>query len=204
MLLSAVAALTACSGEAPPTSQATAPPTPIARLNTDAMRLVRIEFCSLLPSSAVKTALDGRRGSGERWRSGQEVAVSGDAGSGEADAAGKDVVHENGCRWSADGYSAAAWLFADPVTTAQAREVMRAAGRQKGCTVAPGPDFGNPSQLQSCRLEDGSLRERYAGLFDDTWLTCEVQGPSGSTKSAVRSRAAAWCVQVANATNTTR
>lgn len=201
-----VTALGACSGEAPPTSQVTAAPTPIDQLNTGSMELARIEFCSLLPSSAVRTALDGRSGTGERWRSGQEVAVSGDtaAETQSSSSSGKDVVRENGCRWSADGYSAAAWLYADDVSRADARRIIRDAGREDGCRSTEGPRFGSPSQRQSCTLDDGSVRERYAGLFGDTWLTCEVQAPAGAAKREVRSRAGAWCVQVANATNTSR
>lgn len=197
-------ALTGCSGEqSPSAARASAAPTPITRLNTSAMRLARIEFCSLLPSSAVREALDGRRGKGQRWRSGQEVAVAPGAID-TSGSTGTDVVHENGCRWTSGGYSAAAWLFADPVTDQQARILTRKAAREQGCTTAPGPDFGNPSQRQSCTLVDGSHRARFTGLFDDTWLTCEVQAPAGTTPVELRTRAAAWCVQVANATNTAR
>ena len=200
-------ALAGCSSEAAPTaSRASAAPTPIGQLNTSAMELARIEFCSLLPSSAVRTALEGRRGEGQRWRSGQEVAVA----PGAADATyspgstGTDVVHENGCRWTSGDYSAAAWLFADPVSEQQARTLIRKAGQEQGCTTSRGPDFGQPSQRQTCTLTDGSRRARFTGLFDDTWLTCEVQAPSSTTAADLRARAAAWCVQVANATNTAR
>lgn len=203
----AVGVLAGCSDDAPPAAKAAAAPTPIGRLNTASMDLARIEFCSLLPRSAVREALDGRSGEGQRWRSGQEVAVTGDAArdaSGTSGSASSDVVHENGCRWSKDGYSAAAWLFAEPVTSTQASTLTRRAKQQQGCTAKPGPGFGSPSQVQTCELDDSSRRVRFTGLFDDTWLTCEVQAPAGTTPAEVRTRAAAWCVQVANATNTSR
>ncbi len=43
-----------------------------------------------------------------------------------------------------------------------------------------------------------------AGLFKDTFLTCQVQAPAKADDQALAERADAWCVQVANATNIAR
>ena len=87
-----------------------APPTPIASLNTVAMQLPRIEFCELVPDSAVSDALGGKPDSDSSYGNGDEVELPG---------VGKDVVHEIGCSWTAeDGTTARAWVFARPVNAA--------------------------------------------------------------------------------------
>lgn len=182
------------SDENAPTGSRTAAPTPIARLNTDALNLARVRFCDLVPSSAVRLALGGGgAGAQKSWRNGDPAEVEDGV---------SDVVHEYGCSWSRTGYTASAWLFARSITPAEARAVIAKTSRRKGCTSSAGPHFGTPSQRQVCTLPDGSRRVRLAGLFDDDWLTCQVSGPAGQSTDVVSTRADAWCVQIANATNT--
>jgi hypothetical protein len=56
---------------------------------------------------------------------------------------------------------------------------------------------------QSCRLPDGRQRLRHAGLFGQTWLTCEL-ATTEPEKADLRDRSDAWCSEVANALNTAR
>jgi hypothetical protein len=168
-------------------------PTPIASLNTVAMQVPRIEFCGLVPKSAVSDALDGTPTSEAAYGNGDLQGVRG---------IGKDVVHEIGCTWTGkDGATARAWVFARPVDADFARTVI--GWRKKGCRTVSGPAYGKPSTTQVCDFSDGTGRVRHAGLFGQTWLTCEVAAPSTDAAS-VRTRADAWCVQVANALNTAR
>lgn len=186
--------LTGCSEEkkelAPKPS-----PTPIARLNTEAMQVPRIEFCGLVPKPAVSQALGGTPASRSAYGNGDEQSVR---------SVGKDVVHEIGCTWARkDGTTARAWVFARPIDTAFARAVIAVSRKKKGCTTVPGPAYGKPSTTQQCRFPDGTQRFRHAGLFGQTWLTCELSS-RGADAKRLRTDTSAWCVQVANSLNTAR
>ena len=187
-------ATTGCSEEpkkaAPPPA-----PTPMASLNTTAMQVPRIEFCQLVPDSAVRDALGDKPDDDSSYGNGDEEELSG---------VGKQVVHEIGCTWSADdGTVARAWVFARPVDKRFARTAIASSRKTPGCKVGPGPAYGEPSVTQTCREPDGSTRVRHAGLFGQTWLTCEVADPTDGV-AAVRDRADRWCVEVGNALNTGR
>ena len=65
----------------------------------------------------------------------------------------------------------------------------------------PGPAYGNPTSTQLCRRTDGELRARHAGLFGQTWLTCELTVTDGDL-AGLRARADSWCVAVVNTLNT--
>ena len=142
----------------------------MASLNTAAMQVPRIEFCKLVPDAAVTAPWAASRtptrrtATATRWTS-PDV--------------GNEVVHEIGCSWSTDdGATARAWVFARPVDAAFARTVIASSRKTKGCRVARGPSYGEPSVTQTCRQPDGSTRVRHAGLFGQTWLTCEVADPT--------------------------
>ena len=172
-------------------------PTPVARLNTAALQVPRIDFCRLVPTTAVRQALDGRADTAASYSNGDREPVSG---------SGTDVVQEIGCRWGTSaGTTARAWLFARPVEDAFARRVVAQAATTRGCRSVPGASYGAPSLTQVCRLADGTSRVRRAGLFGQTWLSCELAAPAARTPDArLRARADAWCVEVANALNTAR
>lgn len=161
------------------------------------MRLARTSFCTRLSQRAVDQAVGGDAGRGKAWKNGDTAEVENGV---------NDVVHESGCRWTHDDGSARVWVFARSVSTAQANAVIAKTAKRSGCTSAAGPDFGSPSQRQTCSLKDGATRVRVAGLFGGTWLSCEVSSGSGAGADAVSvsRRTDAWCVQVANALNTTR
>ena len=174
-------------------TRASAPPTPIARLNTAAMEIPRIDFCSRVPHQAVADALDSRRSRLAAYGDGDRTAVAGET----------DTVAENGCAWvSTTGPAMArAWVFASPVDNALAHAAIRDARATTGCHLVKSPQFGSPTLTQVCENK-GTTRVRHAGLFGTTWLTCEV---SDTRKLAnVRKRTNAWCVQIANALNTAR
>ncbi len=169
-------------------------PTPIARLDTAAVEVPRIEFCPLVPKSAVTEALGAQAGSEAAYGNGDEEELSG---------VGTDVVHEIGCSWTTEGVTARAWLFARPVDPAFARKVVAQSGKSKGCRTVAGSAYGDPSLIQRCTLPTGENRVRYAGLFGQSWLSCELES-SGTEPAVHRSRTDQWCVQVANALNTAR
>jgi hypothetical protein len=179
-----------CGGTAAPPA-ATAPPTPLARLNATALDIPRIDFCSLLPRVAIRQALGGNGWTRDHWGNGDRTDVAGTT----------DVVAEHGCRWRADAGTAqaSAWVFAGPVDRTTALEVVRQARTETACHVVAGPPYGDPSLTQVCAVP-GNTRVRHAGLFGDSWLTCEVL--DAKPVAAVRARADAWCVEVANALNT--
>lgn len=188
---------TACGGE---TRSAPEPsPTPIARLNTTSMQVPRIAFCRLVDQDAVATALGGAAASDTSYGNGDEEALAG---------VGRDVVHELGCTWTGKADPAGvtvarAWVFARPVESGFARTVIASGSRTPGCRAVSGPTYGSPTTTQVCTrvpgAPAGTQRVRHAGLFGQTWLTCELQGPGD-----LRDRADTWCVEVANALNTAR
>jgi hypothetical protein len=170
-------------------------PTAIASLNTVEMELPRIEFCQLVPGEAVEDAVGGKPASDSSYRNGEEVEMAG---------VGKDVVHEIGCSWTGDdGTTARAWVFARPVDTAFARSVIAAGSKPKGCRTLAGPPYGEPAATQLCRTAEGQQRLRHAGLFGQTWLTCEL-ATTKSAQAELRDRTDAWCSEIANALNTAR
>lgn len=181
-----------CASSGTPVAVPTPAPTPLARLNTAVMVLPRIDFCTLVPAVAVRHALGGAKGVAEHWNNGGRTDVPG---------VGEQVVAEHGCAWTAGAAAARAWTYAPPVRPALARAVVGQAGSEPGCHEVHGPTFGQPSLTQVC-ARGGTQRVRHAGLFGDTWLTCEVT--DAAPAQAVRRRADAWCVDIANTLNMTR
>ena len=176
--------LAGCSGSDDPTPRPTGAPTPISKLDPAAVRVLRAEFCDRVPASAVKAALGGKAEGDEKWGNGDPVPG---AGSGE-------VGHEVGCAWTAAGGAVArAWVFVRPVTAELAGSLVQQAGKQPGCTAEPTGEFGAPAVLQTCALADGAQRIRRAGLFADSWLTCEL---GGQTAPDQRARLDRWCAAV--------
>jgi hypothetical protein len=191
--LLAIVVITGCSKD-----EKAAPdpaPTPIASLNTVEMELPRIEFCQLVPDEAVEDAVGGKPASDSSYGNGEEVELAG---------VGKDVVHEIGCSWTGDdGTTARAWVFARPVNTAFARSVIDSGRKTKGCRTIAGPPYGNPASTQVCTTAEGKQRLRHAGLFGQTWLTCEL-ATTKTEQAELRDRTDAWCSEIANALNTAR
>ncbi|MFL6108858.1 MAG: hypothetical protein ACJ716_12265 [Marmoricola sp.] len=182
-------ALAGCGGSGTPAAKPSVEPTSLRQLDSATMRVVRVAFCDLVPKSAVRAALAAAPTRTRSWRNGDHVAE-----------AGGQVGHEFGCAWFGPRSRVArAWVFARPVSASYATTLVRQARTKHGCTASTGKLFGTPSVVQTCRRAGSPLRVRHAGLFGDTWLTCEVGG--SGTRAALRKRADGWCLDVANALN---
>lgn len=186
--LLAASALAGCGGSSTPKAAKapTAKPTPIEQLNTGAMRLARVDFCGLVPNSAIEQAA-GKSAKATRWQVGDRVMV----GTGDLDA-----VDEFGCAWTKGDVRAAAWVYAVPMSYDDANAVLAKTAKRPGCTVGTDPNFGSPSQLQICATP---ARARLSGLFSDTFLVCEISG-TGVGEPAIK-QLERFCVAVASADN---
>ena len=192
-LLASLLLFGACSGSNDPEPAAAAADR-IAELEPGSMDLVRVDFCDVVPPLAVRAALRGPSTAKEGWGNGDRPPL---------DDSATDLTHEFGCSWTRPGgFAARAWVFARPVTAAFADRVISSARARAGCTTTRGTDFGSPSMTQTCELPRNRGRVRHAGLFGDTWLTCEIAGPRG--KAQPRNRADAWCARVASALDAQR
>ncbi len=108
-----------------------------------------------------------------------------------------DIAAEHGCRWKRGRTVARAWVFAPPVTSADAKRFAGSARRAEGCDVRrDAPGFGSPSVARTCPVGEG-FEASYRGLFGDAWLVCSLTAPG--TRRATLTRAGAWCVAVAEA-----
>jgi hypothetical protein len=161
--------------------------TPLQDFATDAVIVVRDDFCPRIAPEAVAEALGGEPGDTKTWANGDRVEL--------ADGV-RDVAHEYGCSWTAaDGSVAQAWVFAPPVTTARAIALGRDARRTKGCRVlADAPAYGAPSAAVSCRRA-GASTTAFHGLFGDAWLSCSLTASAEPDAD----RTGRWCVAVAQA-----
>jgi hypothetical protein len=110
----------------------------------------------------------------------------------------RDVAHEFGCLWRAQGVVSRAWVFAPPVTPRAARDLVDAARATTGCEpIVDAPDFGRPSYGSICTA--GARQEAtFRGLFGDAWVSCELSA-SGIAREQLVDRTGRWCVAVAQA-----
>ena len=188
-------ALTGCSGSHSPTSTPTPRPTPIAKLDVAAIRVARVGFCNQVPAPAVRRALGAKPEADMHWGNGDPLPRD------STTATTGDLTHELGCAWTGPSGSAArAWVFGRPTTAAFAQTLVTQAGKQPGCKAEPTNVFGKPALLQTCDLPGGVQRVRRAGLFGDSWVTCEVSGP---TAPDLPTRTDAWCGAVVGAVQPT-
>lgn len=155
--------------------------------------VVRGPFCDRVSPTGVEHALGDVPADSESWENGDRERLPDGT---------SDRVQEYGCRWTAaDGTQAHAWIFAPPVTPAQARTLRRDAvdsGDGATCRRAAGAaDFGAPGATVTCTLDTGNSLVELAGLFGDAWLTCGLMAPGDP--SDLPARAGEWCVQVVEA-----
>lgn len=159
----------------------TALTTPLQGYDTATAGVQRTSFCDLIDDGEITEALGAYDGVTE-WRDGDRLREVG------------DIVQEYGCRWEGERATGSGWVLAPPITTGQAERMLEARPT-RGCrTVADAPAYGAPSRTLSC---DRGSRMRFAGLFGDAWLTCEIEGQSQA--DVTRDLAGRWCVAVAQA-----
>jgi hypothetical protein len=183
LALAGCLALAACSGSGDSPAPRTTAPTPIGKLDVSSLRIARAAFCDQVPKSAVRRALGADVADTSTWKAGDPAPTGGSG----------DVAHELGCAWTGRGSTVVrAWVFARPVSADFARQVQRQAGRAATCTVTPTATFGSPSYLRECTALHGVAQVRRAGLFGDTWLTCELVAPADRP----RERLDSWCAAV--------
>jgi hypothetical protein len=163
---------------------------PLATVDTTAIAIARAPFCDSVPEADLTTALTDALGAAGPTAS--TTAASTTAAPATVTAAvtapgrpspvPRQTADEDGCTWTSGATSAAAWIFAPPVTVAWARELV---GVPHGCTQLAGLAYGSPSTAYTC-----AGTTTLAGLFGDAWLTCTLT----STDVAAVGR---WCVAVA-------
>ncbi len=178
-------------GASPEEPEATS--TPLSSFDTTKLTILRTAFCDRVADDAVQEALGAEPVEAESYGNGDQVRL----GPGT-----RDRAHEYGCSWTADGRTAAAWVYAPPVPRTTALELLRRARAAKDCEpVTDAPAYGVPSGGLVCTTTRG--REvTFRGLFGDAWLVCSIRtgGVSAgeSTDQAV-DRTGRWCVATARA-----
>jgi hypothetical protein len=190
--LALLAAVAACSRGSDGGGDRETAPTPIDAWGPDRVTLARGPFCDLVPDSAVERAL-GEEVTTAHYGNGETAAVTDGV---------RDVAHEFGCGYVAPGgETARAWLFAPPVTPAQANAVVEGVRRTRGCRLVTGHDFGDPGTGSVC-VSTGRTRAAYRGLFGDAWFSCELAQGGAAAPAARRQLlqdAGEWCVSVVEA-----
>ncbi len=180
------------AGGSPPDEQE-ATSTPLASFDTTNLAILRTAFCDRVADDAVEEALGGAPDEANTYGNGDRARLAPGI---------RDRAHEYGCSWTAAGRTAAAWVYAPPVSRAVANELLRQARAAKGCgPVTDAPAYGEPSAGLVCTSTRGS-EVTFRGLFGDAWLVCSLRMTSvsagESTHQAV-DRAGRWCVAAARA-----
>lgn len=169
----------------PSPSQATSTRAPLDLSN---LPVARTLVCDAVDDSALVTALDGPPADATSYVSGDRVEIAPGV---------TDTAHEDLCGFETADAEAKVWVFAAPVSTPQARRIVRDVRTAPRCSYpADATGFGTPGLTSVCTRGD-IVTTTLRGLFGDAWLSCElaVSGPAGP--DAVRSRAERWCVHVA-------
>jgi hypothetical protein len=188
------------TGEADPTLASQAPSaSPVTgaepvELDVSRLPIPRAPFCGDLDAAEVGRALDGDIEDASAYGTGDTVRVAPGV---------RDVAHEYGCRFSGPDAEARVWVFAAPVTRAEARRLVREARAVDGCReIRTGTAYGRPGVTRLCRDGEGSgdgdeneVEVGARGLFGDAWLSCQVTATDRAVE--VTRRAERWCVHVA-------
>ena len=176
-----------------PSPSSTATPTPTPELNLTDVDVTRAAFCEVLDPEVVAEVLGGEPERSDSYGVGQRVALAPGL---------RDVANEYGCTFERGSGIARAWLFAQPVTSAQASAMIEQRNAEKSCRPAAELSFGDPGVVQSCE-QDGRRRVTAAGLFGDAWLTCQLLVTTPGDPDELLEQAQRWCTEVARATAAT-
>lgn len=159
-----------------------------APLDLSKLPIARALPCEAVDDPALTTALDAQPTGSTSYVSGDRVELAPGV---------TDTAHEDLCGFEAPDAQARVWVFAAPVSTPQARRIVRDVRASPRCSFpADATGFGTPGLTSVC-TRGGTVTATLRGLFGDAWLSCElaVSGPAGA--DAVRDRADRWCVHVA-------
>jgi hypothetical protein len=173
------------------TAQATS--APLSSLDTSRLTVLRTGFCDGVADSAVEEALGAAPDHASSYANGDRVRLTEKV---------RDRAHEHGCVWSADGVTAAGWVFAPPVPRATAETLLHRARGARSCeTIPDAPAYGDPSVGLICTGDSGQ-EVSFRGLFGDAWLVCSIRTAdvsAGQTSDQAVDRTGRWCVAVAEA-----
>ncbi len=177
-----------CSSDPPSEPRSTAPTpattpvaTPLGDYDTSRITLLRASFCGRVADELIIAALAAGPSDKRTWRPGGRVPGS------------KDISNEFGCSWTAGSVSARAWVFAPPITSAQATHFAEDVADKKCRRVSEAPALGEPGAAQRC----GATASLY-GLVGDAWVACEISGLTGPATAQIQ-RVGEWCVAVLEA-----
>ncbi|HET7385225.1 MAG TPA: hypothetical protein VFJ19_01020 [Nocardioidaceae bacterium] len=172
-------------------SRTTYPSPPAASVDLSGLPIARRPFCDRIDDEAVTTALDGPVTLRNRYGSGDRAELAPGV---------RDIAHEYSCSFTTNsGAQARAWVFAEPVGSAEASRLVRGARGRSGCTYPESaPGYGDPTLTSRCEqrhpdIEVVTLR----GLFGDAWLSCQLTVPGHRHPKNAVARAQQWCVHVA-------
>lgn len=194
--LVALLAASACSTSLRSTDSSASPTPSVsasqAKVDLSRLPVPRTDFCDVLPEKDAEAALGGAVSRTDHYGNGDVFEVR---------PGYRDVSHEYGCVFQgAGGTTAKAWVFARPVTTREARMLVRHERHRRGCAFPDSIGFGSPGLTAVCIIrgqEPASVRTRLEGLFRDSWLGCEVSAPADrESRSDVQKRAEDWCTAV--------
>lgn len=162
-------------------------PSSLSSYDTAGINVVRGPFCDRVSPTGIEHALGDVPADSDEWTDGDLDRLPDGT---------RDRVQEFGCRWTAaDGTQASAWVFAPPVTRAEARELVRGSFGEQ-CATTQGDQYGTPSVASRCTT--GAVTEdTLRGLFGDAWLTCTLA--TRNEPIDLPERTSEWCVQVVEA-----
>ena len=142
------ASLAACTSDDEPVRQVEVNPTQIDDFVATSVSVQREAFCERVADEAVDAAV-GEVATTHHHESGERAPVVPGI---------RDRVHEYGCMFTGTaGDVARAWVFAPPVTQAQADALVADVRRTAGCQALEGHGFGSPATGAVCTTRGGAF-----------------------------------------------
>ena len=168
--------------------------TPLSEVDLTGVVATRSAFCDALETEPVAAVLGGD----------PDITIAYDSGQRTEVATGlRDVANEYSCYFERgsedDQRTARAWLFAQPITPAEAEGFIKEREVEEACKPAGELSFGDPGLVQTCGT--GTRRRVTAvGLFGDGWLTCQATSPASVAEEELLEQTQLWCADVARTT----
>lgn len=162
-------------------------------VDAGALDVGRGPFCDRIDARAVGRVLDGPA---------QRTHHYGNGDSAEITPGYVDVAHEYNCSFERGDATARAWVFAPPVTSAQATRVVSEIRTQENCVFPAVSQFGRAAVTAVCTQRQPSPVTRVSqhGLFGDAWLSCDLTLPGAELPETevadITESAERWCADV--------